>query len=219
MTPQEMNGMFTAAVDNFAFRGYDYENLKLHGTVREQELSVAASMADENLDFTIDANYNFDNEVPNYEFSLDLRNADFAALNLSKSPIRARGILMVDMATADFKVLNGDVGIRKVAIFNGDKLYAIDSLLFASIDQEGRAEINIDSDLLEADFEGSINIFALPEVMREYFHTYYSLHDSLEVKDAERQHFTFNIKLKNTDLLTDLLVPQLTEFVPGDIKG
>lgn len=219
LTPEEMNGVFTAAIDRFHFQGYDYEDLKLHGTVRDEELSVAATMADQNLDFTIDANYNFDDEIPNYALSLDLKNADFAALNLSKSPIRARGIFMVDMATADFKVLNGDVGIRKVAIFNGDKLYAIDSLLFASIDQEGRAEINIDSDLLEADFEGSINIFALPDVMREYFHTYYALHDSLEVKDAERQHFTFDIKLKNTDLLTDLLIPELTEFVPGDIKG
>ena len=101
---------------------------------------------------------------------------------------------MVDMATADFKVLNGNIGIRKVAIFNGDELYAIDSLLFASIDQEGRAEINIDSDLLEANFEGSINIFALPGVMREYFQTYYSLHDSLEVKDTESQRFSFHIK-------------------------
>lgn len=219
LTLQEMNGMFTASVDKFSFQGYDYENLKIHGTVSDQELSAAASMADQNLDFTLDANYTFKDPVPNYHFNLDLKNADFEALHLSKSSIRARGNLMVNMATADFRILNGNLGIRKVAIFNGDKLYAIDSLLFASIDQEGRSEINIDSDLLEADFAGSINIFALPDVVREYFHTYYSLHDSLDVRNAERQHFSFDIKLKNTDLLTDLLVPQLTSFVPGNIKG
>ena len=126
---------------------------------------------------------------------------------------------MVNMATSDLKVLNGNVGIRKVAIFNGDDLYAIDSLLFASIDQEGRSEVNIDSDLLTANFEGSINIFSLPGVMREYFNGYYSFHDSLDIKDAGDQHFTFDIDLKNTEILTGLLVPNLTAFNPGPIKG
>lgn len=219
LTPEEMNGMFTAAVDSFSFSGYTYNGLKLYGTIRNQMLSAHASMNDKNLDFTLDAGYQFKDEVPQYSLTLDLKNADFEALQLAQSPIRARGTLLVNMATSDFKILNGNVGIRKVAIFNGDELYAVDSLLFASIDQEGRAEISIDSDLLEADFKGSINIFSLPGVVREYVNTYYSLHDSLEVRDSEPQHFDFTIKLKNTELLTGLLVPQLTSFNPGEIKG
>lgn len=218
-TPQEMNGMFTASVEHFSFNGYPYNDLKLYGTIRDRELSANASLDDDHLKFRLDAGYNFREQVPHYYLTLDLKNADFEALNLAQTPIRARGTLLVDMATADFKVLNGNVGIRKVAIFNGDKLYAIDSLLFASIDQEGRAEINIDSDLLEAKFEGSFNIFGLPGVIREYVNTYYSLHDSLEVKDTGHQHFSFDIDLKNTTMLTELLVPKLTKFVPGKING
>ncbi|MEX1238583.1 MAG: translocation/assembly module TamB domain-containing protein [Cyclobacteriaceae bacterium] len=219
LTPEEMNGTFTASVDHFSFNGYHYNDLMLYGTIRDQELSANASIKDDHLEFTLDAGYNFKEPVPRYLVTLDLKNADFEALNLVQNPIRARGTLVVDLATADFKVLNGNVGIRKVAIFNGDELYAIDSLLFASIDQEGLAEIKVDSDLLEAKFEGSINIFGLPGVVREYFNTYYSLHDSPETKDAEHQHFSFNIQLKNTTLLTGLLVPKLTKFVPGEIKG
>ena len=219
LTPDEMTGSLTASVDYFDFKGYRYSGLKLDGTIKDQIVSLIAGMNDKNLEFTVDADYVFSETVPKYDLTVDLKNADFRALNLSVSPIRARGTLMVDMATSDFKVLNGSIGIRKVAIFNGDDLYAVDSLLFASIDQEGRSEINIDSDLLKAKFEGSINIFGLPGVMREYFHNYYALHDSLEVQDAGRQHFSFEIQLKNTDLLTDLLVPDLKTFDPGPIKG
>lgn len=219
LTPEEMTGTLTALVERFDYNGYQYNDLRVNGTIEDQKASLTALMDDQNLEFELDAGYTFSDEVPVYDINFDLKNADFRALNLSTSPLRARGILMVDMATSDFQVLNGNVGIRKVAIFNGDDLYAVDSLLFASIDQEGRSEINIDSDLLKARFEGSINIFGLPQVMREYFHTYYSLHDSLDVKDAQRQHFTFEIELKNTDLLTDLLIPDLTTFDPGPIKG
>lgn len=219
LTPMEMTGSLTAFVDHFEFKGYRYNNLKLDGTMRDQVASMKASMKDANIDFTVDAGYAFSDDVPVYELIFDLKNANFKALNLSTSPIRARGILKVDMATSDFKVLNGNVGVRKVAVFNGDDLYAVDSLLFVSIDQEGKSEINIDSDLLHANFEGSINIFALPGVLKEYFHSYYSLHDSLEVQDAANQHFSFEIELKNTDLITDLLVPGLTQFDPGPIRG
>src|SRR5688572_29850221 len=55
--------------------------------------------------------------------------------------------------------------------------------------------------------------------LREYFNSYYSLHDSVEQSYEDPQHFKFQLKLKNTDLITDILVPQLTSFVPGELKG
>ena len=219
LSPDEMNGTLHAFINHFDFKGYAYKNLKVDGTIRDRIAAIDASMQDKNLDFTLNADYIFTDEIPRYDFTFDLKNADFEALNFSSSPIRARGTLDVNMATADFKVLNGSVDIRKVAVFNGDDLYAVDSLLFASIDQEGRSEINIDSDLLRARFEGSINIFGLAGVMREYLNSYYSLNDSLLVRDSPPQHFKFDVQLKNTDLLTDLLVPQLTAFDPGPMHG
>ncbi|MDQ2657556.1 MAG: hypothetical protein M3Y60_09070, partial [Bacteroidota bacterium] len=216
---REMTGTFSASVDHFGFKNYEYRDLKLNGSVRDQVVFTAATMNDRNLDFSVDARYDITQEVPRYDITFDLKNADFKALNLSGSPLRARGTLLVNLATEDFRVLNGNVGIRKVAVFNGDDLYAVDSLLFASIDQEGRSEISIDSDLLQARFEGSINIFGLPGVMREYFDSYYSLPDSVETPDSAPQHFSFRIDLKNTDLLTNLLVPKLTSFDPGPISG
>jgi translocation and assembly module TamB len=219
LSPNEMNSTVTALVNHFEYQGYRYEDLKLKAAVRNDIVSVEAAMAGKNLDFTLEGAYNYHEEVPEYTLTFDVKNADFHALNLSLSPLKARGTLAVNMATSDFKVLNGNVGIRNVAVFDGDDLYAVDSLLFASIDQEGKSEINIESDLLTASFEGSINIFRLPGVLREYFNAYYSLHDSLEVKDAGEQHFSFDIKIKNTELLTGLLIPQLTSFVPGEIKG
>lgn len=219
LSPEEMNGSLTALVNSFEFKGYQYKDLKLKGGIRNNVINGQVTMTDENLDFTLTGGYNYQDKVPAYNIMFDLKNADFKALNLTLRPLKARGTLLVNMATSDFKILNGNIGIRKVAIFNGNDLYAVDSLLFVSIDQEGKSEINIDSDLLAAKFEGSINIFALSEVLHGYFHTYYSLHDSLDIKDVGNQHFSFNIKLKNTDLLTGILIPELKSFVPGEIKG
>ncbi|HEY0656080.1 MAG TPA: translocation/assembly module TamB domain-containing protein [Chryseosolibacter sp.] len=219
LTKEEMNSAVKATIHSFVYKGYQYKNLQLSGTVKNDILKGWASLEDPNLEFALKGDYNFQDEVPKYDFTFDLKNIDMKALNLSARPLRMRGVLDVDLATADFKILNGHVGIRKVAVYNGDDLYAVDSLLFASIDQEGRSEINIDSDIMKGSFAGNINIFEMPAALREYFNTYYSLHDSVKQSYEEPQQFKFHLKLKKTDLITDILLPQLTSFVPGELKG
>jgi translocation and assembly module TamB len=221
LRPEEMNGTFSALMKSFEYKKYHYQNFKLDGTIHNGVYKGDASLRDKNLEFALAGDIDYSEEVPKYNITLDLKNIDFKALNLSNRELKARGVLMTNLATPDFKVLNGNIGLRKVAIFNGEKLYAVDSLLFASIDETGRSEVTIDSDLLSGKFEGSFNITRMPDAIREYFGTYYSLHDSALVakKDAPRQYFNFNLKLKKTELLTEILVPQLTEFVPGEIKG
>jgi translocation and assembly module TamB len=221
LRPEEMTGTFHALMKSFEYKKYRYQNFKLDGNINNGIYKGNASLTDKNLEFALAGDLNYSEEVPKYNITLDLKNIDFKALNLSDRELKARGILMTNLATPDFKVLNGNIGLRKVAIFNGEKLYAVDSLLFASIDETGRSEVTIDSDLLSGKFEGSFNITKLPDAVKEYFGTYYSLHDSALVmkEDAPRQYFNFNLKLKKTELLTEILVPQLTEFVPGEIKG
>ena len=219
LTKEEMNSAIKATVESFGYKGYEYKNLEVSGTVKNDVLRGWASMNDKNLEFALQGDYNFQSEVPKYDFTFDLKNIDMKALNLSLRPLRMRGILDVNMATADMRILNGNIGIRKVAVYNGDDLYAVDSLLFASIDQKGRSEIKIDSDIMNGSFVGSINIFQMPAALREYFNAYYSLHDSVEQSYEEPQHFKFQLKLKKTQLLTDILLPQLTSFVPGELKG
>ncbi len=219
LTRAEMNSALEATVSSFEYKNYRYENLKLNAKVKNDIVEGWASMKDNNLEFIVNGNANFQEEAPHYNVSLDLRNVDLKGLNLALRPLKFRGTLDVNMSTPDMRSLNGQVGIRKVAVFNGDKLYSVDSLLFASIDQEGRSEINIESDIMNGYFKGSINIFQMGAVMREYFNTYYSLHDSIERSYEDPQHFSFNLDLKRTDLITDILLPELSSFVPGKITG
>lgn len=219
LTPNEMNAAVDATINKFEYNQYAYRNIQINGTIQHDILEGWIRSKDENLDFAVDGNIDFQNEVPRYDMTLDARNVDLKKLNLSLKPLRFRGILDVDIATADMQVLNGNMGLRKVAVFNGDALYAVDSLLFASVDQEGHSEINIQSDIMSAKFDGSINIFKLPQVLREYFNNYYSLHDSVTQKLEAHQYFDFKLKLNKTELLTDILLPELSGFEPGEIKG
>ncbi len=158
-------------------------------------------------------------DVPDYKFTFALENADLKALNLTDRSLRAKCTLDVNLATNDFRKINGNLAIRKFGVYNGQQLYMIDSLLFASIDQEGESEISIRSDILTGDFKGTINLYALPDAIKRHFNNYFSLKDPDFDKVIPEQNFEFNLELKNTDLLTEVLFPDLEPFVPGEIAG
>jgi hypothetical protein len=218
----DMKSMVASAklvINSFDYNQYRYKNLRLDSKIRNGLLSGTLLSNDENLDLDIKADLNYQRDIPLYKVRLDLKNADFRVLRLTDNPLRARATLDVNMATDDFKILNGNIDIRNVAVFNGKSLYMVDSLLFASIDQKGRSEISLRSDILSGDFKGTINIFSLPEVLKRHFNHYFALSDTVFKKPADPQNFEFSLVLKNTDLLTEVLIPDLEPFVPGEIAG
>ncbi|MBA4055915.1 MAG: hypothetical protein C0490_14470, partial [Marivirga sp.] len=219
VTMEDLNTVVDVNVSDFQYQGYTYHDFKVHGTLKSYFFSGKASLVNKNLNFSIEGDLNYNNEIPEYVFLFDLKNADFKALNISQRPLRARGTIDVNLNTADFKVINGNLDIRKVAIYNGEDLYAVDSLLFASIDQKGESKISIRSDIMSGDFEGTISLFAMPDALRRHFNNYFSLKDTTNTKLTESQNFDFNLVIKNTDLLTKIIFPELQQFVPGRIEG
>jgi translocation and assembly module TamB len=215
----ELDALVDLAVNHFQYKGYDYRDFTLRGSVKKYFFEGGAQLQDENLSFTLKGDLDYNEDIPRYKAVLELKNANLKSLHLTEGEFKVRGQLDVDLATRDFRVMNGHVDIRKFAVFNGKALYAVDSLLFASLDQEGRSELSIRSDIVSGDFRGTINLFSLPDAVRRHFNRYFSLHDPAYDKPVAPQNFEFSLILKNTDLLTEVLFPDLEPFVPGEITG
>jgi translocation and assembly module TamB len=216
---KDLSARVKVSVKKLQYREYDYKNFELEGSLKNYFFSGKASLEDKNLSFIFSGDLDYSADVALYKFIFNLKHIDLNALHLSQRPLKARGTIDVDLATSDFRSINGSLDIRDVAIFNGDNLYAVDSLLFASIDQHGNSKISIRSDIMTGDFEGTINLFDMGNAMKRHFNNYYSLRDTTFNRPAEVQKFSFELVLKNTDLLTEILLPDLEPFVPGEIAG
>ncbi len=206
-------------VKSFEYSQYNYRDFKLNGTIKNYFFTGTAILKDKNLDFELKGELDYQKEIPHYTFKFNLANADFKELNLSERPLKARATLDIDLATSDLKIVNGTMGIRNVAIYNGEALYRVDSLLFASIDQQGKSELSIRSDIVSGDFKGTFNIFEMPKILKQHLNQYFELHDRKVNDFSSPQNFTFDLTLKDTDLLTEIIFPELTSFVPGKIQG
>jgi hypothetical protein len=79
--------------------------------------------------------------------------------------------------------------------------------------------MSIRSDILTGDFEGSFNAFSVGDVLQHHFERYFSSGKKEAQPEGPPQNFTFELKIKNTDLITEVLVPGLEPFTPGVIRG
>ncbi|HEX5169011.1 MAG TPA: translocation/assembly module TamB domain-containing protein, partial [Cyclobacteriaceae bacterium] len=212
---------FRLDMNRFDFKGYTYRDFVVVGNVEDYRFTGKASMHDPNLSFNFDGDldYNVTKEKRSWQFDFDLINADLKALHLTDRPLKTRFSLAVDLDNADPNDLNGDLSLYHVAIYNGEKLYKVDSLLFASVHDEAKTVLSLRSDIVEGKFTGSFALIRLPDVLKDYFNTYYLLSDTLSYTTEKSQQFSFDLQIKNTSLLTDVLIPDLKRFVPGDIKG
>lgn len=219
VTPDDIQAQVDILISKFQYNKYDYKGFQVNGSLNKYLFSGEASLHDKNLDFTIKGDLNYTEEIPRYKLNVNLMNANFKELNLSERPLKARGGLEVDLATADFKVINGDLSIYKIGIYNGEALYLVDSLLFASIDQEGKSSMTIRSEILTGKFEGTFNILTIGTVMKQHLNRYFNLHDETLRQFTTPQNFKFELTINDTDLITEILVPDLEPFIPGTLKG
>ena len=208
-------------MNSFDFKGYTYKDFIVDGRAKDYLFTGKASMHDPNLNFEFngDLDYNFNNDKQSYHFDFDLINADFNALHLTARPLKTRFTLTLNFDNVNLEDLNGDLSLHNVAVYNGDKLYKVDSLLFASLHDEEKTELSIQSNIINGKFTGSFDLLDLPAVMKDYFNTYYVWSDTVYYSSEKPQQFSFNLKIDDTSLLTDVLMPDLKRFVPGEIKG
>ncbi len=218
-TPGNLNTRFDAIVNTLEYKGYSYQDLKIEGTFKEYFFSGTASLKDKNLDFALEARLDYTDSLPDYNLVLDVNTIDLNALHLSNRQLRAKATLEVNLESADFRRINGNLGIRNVAVFDGEKLYKVHSLIFASLDQEGKSELSIESDIIAGNFTGTFNVVDLPKTLKQHIHRYFALQDSTVGNFTTPQQFKFDLTLKNTEMLTKILIPELKSFVPGKITG
>ena len=77
------DAMVSGNISQLQFKGYTYDSLRLDGRLRNRGFDGLVTARDPNLDFDFSGAVDFNGEVPHYDFTLDLRRADLAALHIN----------------------------------------------------------------------------------------------------------------------------------------
>ena len=199
---------------------YAYHNFNVDGNINGQEFEGKMNLNDENAVFDFDGLVSLNPDQERIKFRLDVEGADLQKLNFTKNDIRIALVAAADLKGGTVKKLNGSAAITNMIIAQGEETYTLDSLLFASLNESRKSEINFSSALVGVKYSGTISPADISAQLNNFFNKYFPFgNDTLLENNNEPTDFNFEIQLHNHPLISEVLLPQLKEFEPGVIQG
>lgn len=217
---QTMNANIKAVASEVYLKQYNYQKMKLDATINKQVVFAKVSLQDKNATFDLDALLCLMQKKEQIKFRLNVENADLQKLNLSKNDTRLRFQAQADLKGGKLADLNGTASVTNMIIAHKGKYYALDSMLVASINEANKSEIDLQTALISIKYSGSLSPAALPKMLTGFVANYFpdTKAKTLKIK-SKASNFNFEIVLHNQPILSKVLLPELTEFKPGIIKG
>jgi hypothetical protein len=212
-------------LDSIEIKQYIYRNIALNGMFTDKTWDGSINVNDKNIKMDVLGLFNFEQKLPEFDFTLNISNAKLNKLNFDKSDTTSSVTLLL---TSNFKGSNVDNLDGEIRLINsnfvrhGENLELYDFSLKTS-QADNKPLLRLKTDFLEADITGIHNFgefgnlvnYSLAKLMPSRFKS------SLKASDVKKNYFSFRVNFKNTDeinkfLGTGFLVSE-NSFMQGDI--
>ena len=155
-------------VRRFEFNGYLYDSLRLDGHLFNREFDGRIAARDRSLDFDFAGLVDFNDSVPRYDFALDLRKADLAAMRFNRrdsvSNLSAR--LTAKGSGRSFDDLNGDIRIADARYRYNDSVVEARQILLRGVNSARSKFVELRSDFADVTFRSKTSYREIFEYLK-----------------------------------------------------
>lgn len=215
----------TGKIDSIDIQQYKYRDIALNGYFSEKTWDGSIKVSDRNIKMDVLGMFNFENKLPEFDFTLNIAKAKLYYLNFEKIDTSSSVTLLltsnfkgnsIDNIDGEIRLLNSNF----VRYGNNLELYDFSVKTFSSDNKPG---LSLRTDFVDADLTGYYNFgefgnlarYTLSRIMPSKFPS------PIKPKDIKKNKFSFKINFKNTDeintfLNTGLLIAE-NSFIEGSI--
>jgi len=202
------SGTLNSNISTFQYKGYDYHNIALNGTLSPDKILSDLSFADRNGQIRLDADIKTKG-TPAYEISLDADNVNLAAYHIAgQDSMAISGGIKAKLEGKDLDNLTGKLTLDNLIYADTQGDWKLDNLT-ASLGKmnENNRVISIYGDFLTVSMVGDYNITSIPYSLAratgDILPTIGKLvSDKLNATASTRPNkFVLDANIDNTDLL------------------
>ncbi|WP_209330731.1 translocation/assembly module TamB domain-containing protein [Lunatimonas salinarum] len=190
--------------------GYDYKGLKLDAELADKQGDFSLVFADKNLDLALDGEVVLDSENTMLDLVLDLKGADFRALQLAKNDLRARISYSLHMeGNADGFSLDSELN-DGVLVFEGQS-YPVEAFDVSAFVEPDSTFLQIESSLLGVAFASNASPDRTIEAFNNYFEQLFA--DTADDSSPDSMiNFTFSADVGRSRILQEVVFPGLENW-------
>ncbi len=158
LKPKRMQARMEGHIRQAFYRGYNYHELNMEGTIMNGSAVIHAGMKDPNLDFALNSQADFNDSIPGIKMDLVLNNADLHALHFMEDTLQLKGCMNADFDRLDIDKPDGRLTLTNWEIRHGQEDIHIDSVLLKAVSSDSLNKIQFSSPLATLDMTGNYKL-------------------------------------------------------------
>jgi hypothetical protein len=213
----------TGKIDSIEINKYIYRNISLNGAFTEKTWDGSINIIDRNIKLDLLGLLNFNNELPEFDFTLNIADANLYKLNFDKLDTTSKVTMLL---TSNFKGNNIDNLDGEIKLLNSNfRKYGKNLELYdfsvRTYKDNNKPVLSLRTDFVDADIRGYYNFAALGALFKSTLVELMPSQFNLSGKhiDYKRNNFTFDINLKKTDEINNFFRTGLLISEQSNITG
>lgn len=220
---KEFSGDVTGTIDSVEIKNYFYRKIDLKGSFTEKTWDGSIKISDENIRMDLLGMFSFREELPEFDFTLNLAKADLFKLNID--PTDSSSYLTLLM-TANFRGnnidnLDGEIRLINSTIRKYNNRLDLYDFSIRTFIGEGKPSLSLRTDFIDANLQGYYSFSSLKTMMRSAMARLLpSVYEKPDVSLPQRENnFTFNINFKNTEKLNTFFRTGISLAEKSSLQG
>ncbi len=218
--PEKAEAELEGIINSIEYGHRTYEEIPIYATIDNSEMEAEISLEDSLIHFDLEACAEFDLERPYYRAQLNLDGIDLMGMGLTSDDFRASGKVTIEAVGDSINEIDLHVDATEVLFIREGDRYPMDSLGLSFHTAADYNRLDINSGLIDGFFESNIPLDQMEAVMMQHVDKYYNVLDSNDTLMVNEDHFfEFDFTVKSTDVLSEVLLPDLHRLSPGRLNG
>ena len=200
---KKISGNLTGKIDSIEINKYVYRNVALNGIFTEKTWDGSVKISDSNIKMDLLGMFDFSDELPEFDFTLNLAGSDLYKLNFDKTDTTSQLAMLL---TANFRGNSIDNLFGEIKMLNStlrkynNKLDLYDFSLKA-FNENNKPAISLRTDFVDADLRGYYQFGEIGNVVKTALASIIpSRYEApVSLKNQPKNKFTFALNFKNTD--------------------
>ncbi|KUY21402.1 cell envelope biogenesis protein AsmA [Elizabethkingia miricola] len=217
--PKSAKADIRGYVNSAVYKAYNYRDMDLTGKINHGAYSLALNSKDPNANMKLAASGVYNEKNPTVKVNGAITKLDLNKLGFYEKPMIVAGKLDGDFSNLNPDELNGSLNLQNFAISDTKEVFPIQEVNFKAISTKDANELNLNSQIADITLTGKYKLTQIFGALQQTINQYYQFQKPGKAQKIQPgQHFAFNAKIKNDNLIRKF-VPDLKDFETITLNG
>jgi len=217
----KISGIFKGDIKKIDLNDYTYQDITFDGILMDKMFDGVLAINDSNLQFSFIGQVDFNSEIPDFDFLLDLKKARLGLLNLSDKYPKAElsGIMSANFSGNRLDNMDGRIRIEKGSYKNRNGEMDLAGLLLKTDQKSNAKTLSFTSPYADVEVKGAYHFSSVLNSIEKTFSRFIPSYVVPSLDPGLQNEFEYKLTVKDINSIVAVLAPGIEFETPFLLYG